>query len=64
LELQRVRKRRVGSTDVFTIPALIKKSVKILRDALNDPKLEWNVSAGRTPEGARWVLFKEVKNKE
>jgi len=61
MEPQRVKKRRIGSTDVFTIPALIKQTAKSVREALQDVNSLWEVKAERTPEGTIIISFKEVK---
>jgi len=61
IEPQRVKKRRIGSTDVFTIPAVLKQTAKSVREALKNADSLWEVNAERTPEGNIIISFKEVK---
>lgn len=52
-----VKKRRIGTSDSLTIPALFKKAFRFLREenVYFAPRIE------RTPEGRMLLVFEEVK---
>ena len=52
-----VKKRRIGTSDSLTIPAIFKKAFKFLREenVYFAPRIE------KTPEGRMLLIFEEVK---